>query len=153
MKIPIRQLYSKLTSPSVAFPKPQQEIPTKNQPQADIVKFSPSGRSEALAGDLGVFRASGTTPSRRSAQRSLSSRPQMTWSVSHPAAEGAVGPARKRDLQQVLQDVRERKVSINQARRCYRVVVQPDLVGIDDSSTERLRHESRRDASPHDQFL
>jgi len=63
---------------------------------------------------------------------------------------GGFGPAWERDPRKVLRDVRERKVSIDRARQCYRVVVQPDLSGIDETVTEQLRQESRRDAAPHE---
>ena len=63
---------------------------------------------------------------------------------------GGFGPAWERDPQKVLRDVRERKVSIDRARQCYRVVVRPDLSGIDETVTEQLRQESRRDAAPHE---
>ncbi len=52
---------------------------------------------------------------------------------------GGYGPARERDPQAVLVDVRDGKVSVDRACDVYGVVIDPDTWSVDEAGTTRLR--------------
>ena len=52
---------------------------------------------------------------------------------------GGYGPPEKRDPRRVLQDVREGKVSIDEAEKAYRVALDTDKSAVDAGETARLR--------------
>ena len=54
---------------------------------------------------------------------------------------GGYGPARKREPRRVLRDVREGKVSLEQARDTYGVAIDPQTWRVDESETARLRRD------------
>jgi len=53
---------------------------------------------------------------------------------------GGYGPPLERDPARVLEDVREGYVSIEHARREYRVVIDPTTLTVDEAATRRARH-------------
>ncbi len=55
------------------------------------------------------------------------------------AGAGGWGNPLERDSQHILDDVRNGKVSIQSAERCYGVVINPDTLKIDAARTNRLR--------------
>jgi N-methylhydantoinase B len=52
---------------------------------------------------------------------------------------GGYGDPLERDPDLLLQDVRDGKVTLESAREDYRVVLDPDTLGIDEAATKRLR--------------
>ena len=61
----------------------------------------------------------------------------------HSPGGGGVGPARERDPQAVLRDVRNQLVSVESARDEYGVVVDPKTLAIDEEATLNLREVQR----------
>lgn len=54
---------------------------------------------------------------------------------------GGYGDPLERDLDALLDDVRDGKVSIETARADYAVIIDPDTLTVDEAATERLRRE------------
>jgi len=52
---------------------------------------------------------------------------------------GGYGDPLERDPELLLQDVRDGKVTLESAREDYRVVIDPETLGIDEAATKRLR--------------
>ncbi len=52
---------------------------------------------------------------------------------------GGYGDPRTREMEAILRDVRDGKVSVHQARADYQVIVDPETMTIDEASTRRLR--------------
>jgi N-methylhydantoinase B len=55
------------------------------------------------------------------------------------SGSGGFGDPAKRDPELVLKDVAEEKVSIEQARTRYKVVIEPVNLALDSEATSRLR--------------
>ncbi|MFH0914018.1 MAG: hydantoinase B/oxoprolinase family protein [Chloroflexota bacterium] len=59
---------------------------------------------------------------------------------------GGWGPPYERDIERVLTDVRNEKVSIEAARQEYGVVIDPETCSVDLKATEKLRAEMKKTA-------
>ena len=63
------------------------------------------------------------------------------------AGAGGYGEPLERDVDMVLKDVRERKVSVQRAKKTYGVVINKDTMEVDMSETQRLRDTMRKAVS------
>jgi N-methylhydantoinase B/oxoprolinase/acetone carboxylase alpha subunit len=63
------------------------------------------------------------------------------------AGAGGWGNPLERDVERVLDDVRNEKVSVQRARETYGVVVNKDIMKVDMSETQRLRDTMQKAAS------
>ena len=57
---------------------------------------------------------------------------------------GGYGPSMERDPQLVLHDVHEGKVSLQRARKIYRVAIDTETWTVDEGETKKLRSGSER---------
>jgi len=63
------------------------------------------------------------------------------------AGAGGYGDPLERDVDMVLKDVRQKKVSVKRAKETYGVVIDEDTMAVDMSETERLRDTMRKAVS------
>jgi N-methylhydantoinase B len=67
--------------------------------------------------------------------------PVGTVCVARNGGGAGYGDPRRRDAQKVFEEVRDGLLSVEKARRSYGVAVLPDLSGVDEAETARLRRE------------
>ena len=111
------------------------EGPTSIAVQAGRFKYPPQGMFGAAPGAIAQFRVSDQSadPSGLTLCRS------GDVIEFHSAGGGGFGNPLQRDPQMVESDVRYGYVSIEQARECYGVVIDPQTLALDSAATQKLR--------------
>jgi N-methylhydantoinase B len=106
----------------------------------DRQRFGPFGLFGGKEGSKGKFILNPDTPE----DRQLKSKGLDVLnkgdvvSLRLPGA-GGYGDPLERDLDLLLQDVRDGKVSLESVREDYQVVIDPETLQIDEKATEKLR--------------